>query len=110
MRAEDAEDGLVAGFEGGEAGAVEEGAAFPLQELLGGTEAAGLAGGEDDGSGVHTGSASGWMVPLRSRLKNGDIVEIITQATHTPSRDWLSFVVTSRARTKIRHFVQAEAA
>ncbi len=48
------------------------------------------------------------MVPLRSRLKNGDIVEIITQATHTPSRDWLSFVVTARARNKIRHFVQAE--
>jgi guanosine-3',5'-bis(diphosphate) 3'-pyrophosphohydrolase len=51
---------------------------------------------------------NGKMVPLRSRLKNGDIVEIITQAMHTPSRDWLSFVVTSRARNKIRHFVQAE--
>jgi GTP diphosphokinase / guanosine-3',5'-bis(diphosphate) 3'-diphosphatase len=51
---------------------------------------------------------NGKMVPLRSRLKSGDIVEIITQATHTPSRDWLSFVVTSRARNKIRHFVQAE--
>jgi guanosine-3',5'-bis(diphosphate) 3'-pyrophosphohydrolase len=51
---------------------------------------------------------NGKMVPLRSRLKNGDIIEIITQATHTPSRDWLSFVVTSRARNKIRHFVQAE--
>jgi GTP pyrophosphokinase len=51
---------------------------------------------------------NGKMVPLRSRLKNGDIVEIITQATHTPSRDWLSFAVTSRARNKIRHFVQAE--
>jgi GTP diphosphokinase / guanosine-3',5'-bis(diphosphate) 3'-diphosphatase len=51
---------------------------------------------------------NGKMVPLRSRLKNGDIVEIVTQATHTPSRDWLSFVVTARARNKIRHFVQAE--
>jgi GTP diphosphokinase / guanosine-3',5'-bis(diphosphate) 3'-diphosphatase len=50
---------------------------------------------------------NGKIVPLRSRLKNGDIVEIITQATHTPSRDWLSFVVTARARNKIRHFVQA---
>ena len=38
------------------------------------------------------------MVPLRTRLKNGDIVEIVTQASHTPSRDWLNFVVTSRAR------------
>ena len=50
---------------------------------------------------------NGKMVPLRSRLKNGDIVEIVTQANHTPSRDWLSFVVTARARNKIRHFVQA---
>src|SRR6185436_8236677 len=49
---------------------------------------------------------NGKMVPLRSRLKNGEIVEIITQAGHAPSRDWLNFVVTSRARQKIRHFVQ----
>jgi len=48
------------------------------------------------------------MVPLRTRLKNGDIVEIVTQAGHAPSRDWLNFVVTSRARQKIRHFVQQE--
>jgi GTP diphosphokinase / guanosine-3',5'-bis(diphosphate) 3'-diphosphatase len=51
---------------------------------------------------------NGKMVPLRTRLKNGDIVEIITAAGHGPSRDWLNFVVTSRARNKIRHFVQAE--
>jgi guanosine-3',5'-bis(diphosphate) 3'-pyrophosphohydrolase len=51
---------------------------------------------------------NGKMVPLRTRLKNGEIVEIITQAAHTPSRDWLNFVVTSRARQKIRHFVQLE--
>ncbi len=51
---------------------------------------------------------NGKMVPLRTRLKNGDIVEIITQAGHTPSRDWLNLVVTSRARQKIRHFVQQE--
>ncbi len=51
---------------------------------------------------------NGKMVPLRTRLKNGDIVEIVTQAGHAPSRDWLSFVVTSRARQKIRHFVQQE--
>ena len=36
---------------------------------------------------------NGKMVPLRTRLKNGDIVEIITQAGHKPSRDWLNFVV-----------------
>jgi GTP pyrophosphokinase len=51
---------------------------------------------------------NGRMVPLRTRLNNGDIVEIVTQAGHTPSRDWLNFVATSRARHKIRHFIQGE--
>ena len=51
---------------------------------------------------------NGRMVPLRTRLQNGDIVEIVTQAGHKPSRDWLTFVVTSRARSKIRHVLQAE--
>jgi len=45
------------------------------------------------------------MVPLKTKLKNGDIVEISTQAGHRPSRDWLSFVKTSRARNKIRHWL-----
>src|SRR6266545_4535084 len=44
---------------------------------------------------------NGRMVPLRAKLKNGDIVEIITNSTHKPSRDWLNFVATSRARSKI---------
>src|ERR671930_424035 len=51
---------------------------------------------------------NGKMVPLRTRLKNGDIVEIITQAGHKPSRDWLTFVVSSRARSKIKHILQGE--
>jgi guanosine-3',5'-bis(diphosphate) 3'-pyrophosphohydrolase len=51
---------------------------------------------------------NGRMVPLRSRLKNGDIVEVITNATHKPSRDWLSFAATSRARNKIKHLIQTE--
>ena len=51
---------------------------------------------------------NGKMVPLRTRLQNGDIVEILTQQGHKPSRDWLSFVSTSRARGKIRHVLQAE--
>jgi GTP pyrophosphokinase len=51
---------------------------------------------------------NGRMVPLRSRLQNGDIVEIVTQTGHKPSRDWLSFVVSSRARSKIKHVLQAE--
>jgi guanosine-3',5'-bis(diphosphate) 3'-pyrophosphohydrolase len=51
---------------------------------------------------------NGKMVPLRTRLRNGDIIEIVTAAGHKPSRDWLNFVVTSRARNKIRHFIHAE--
>jgi GTP pyrophosphokinase len=51
---------------------------------------------------------NGRMVPLRTRLNNGDIVEIITQAGHAPSRDWLNFAATSRARSKIRHYIHAE--
>jgi GTP pyrophosphokinase len=51
---------------------------------------------------------NGKMVPLRTRLKNGDIVEIVTAAGHKPSRDWLNFVATSRARNKIKHFIHAE--
>jgi GTP diphosphokinase / guanosine-3',5'-bis(diphosphate) 3'-diphosphatase len=51
---------------------------------------------------------NGKMVPLRTRLKNGDIVEIVTQAGHKPSRDWLTFVGTSRARNKIKHLIHAE--
>lgn len=51
---------------------------------------------------------NGKMVSLRTRLKNGDIVEILTTAGHKPSRDWLNFVATSRARSKIRHFILSE--
>jgi GTP diphosphokinase / guanosine-3',5'-bis(diphosphate) 3'-diphosphatase len=48
---------------------------------------------------------NGKMVPLRYKLKNGDIVEILTSAGHNPSRDWLSFTVTNKARAKIRHYL-----
>jgi len=48
---------------------------------------------------------NGRIVPLRSRLRNGDIVEITTQAGHAPSRDWLSFTKSSRARNKIKHWL-----
>ena len=51
---------------------------------------------------------NGKMVPLRTRLQNGDIVEILTQSGHKPSRDWLTFVVSSRARSKIKHVLQGE--
>ncbi|MBP7570190.1 MAG: bifunctional (p)ppGpp synthetase/guanosine-3',5'-bis(diphosphate) 3'-pyrophosphohydrolase [Acidobacteria bacterium] len=51
---------------------------------------------------------NGRMVPLRTPLKNGDIVEIVTQAKHRPSRDWLNFAVTNRARNKIKHYLEGE--
>ena len=51
---------------------------------------------------------NGRIVPLKSKLKNGDTIEISTQPGHTPSRDWLSFVRTSRARNKIRHWLNEQ--
>jgi guanosine-3',5'-bis(diphosphate) 3'-pyrophosphohydrolase len=51
---------------------------------------------------------NGKMVPLRTRLRNGDIVQVMTAAGHHPSRDWLNFAVTSRARNKIKHYIHAE--
>ena len=51
---------------------------------------------------------NGRMVPLRTRLRAGDIVEVVTSAGHSPSRDWLNFVGTTRARNRIKHFIHAE--
>jgi GTP pyrophosphokinase len=51
---------------------------------------------------------NGKMVPLRYQLKNGDAVEIITSTTHGPSRDWLKFVVTHRAKTRIKQWIKKE--
>ena len=49
--------------------------------------------------------ANGQIVPLRHVLENGDVIEILTQKGHAPSRDWLTFVRSSRARTKIRQWI-----
>ena len=51
---------------------------------------------------------NGRLVPLRYELKSGDIVDIQTNPAHKPSKDWLSFVKTSRAKTKIRQWIKAE--
>jgi GTP diphosphokinase / guanosine-3',5'-bis(diphosphate) 3'-diphosphatase len=51
---------------------------------------------------------NGKLVPLRTPLASGDIVEILTAPNQNPSRDWLSFVATSRAKHKIRHFIHTE--
>jgi GTP pyrophosphokinase len=50
---------------------------------------------------------NGRIVPLRYTLRNGDIVDILTQAGHLPSKDWLGIVKTSRARNKIKHLINA---
>ena len=51
---------------------------------------------------------NGIIVPLRYPLRNGDTVDILTSATQRPSKDWLKFVVTSRAKTRIRHHLRSE--
>ena len=51
---------------------------------------------------------NGKLVPLKTPLNNGDVVEVVTSPNQTPSKDWLKFVVTSRAASKIRHWVKTE--
>ena len=51
---------------------------------------------------------NGKMVPLRYQLQNGNIVEIITSPKQYPSKDWLAFVKTSRAKTKIRSWIKSQ--
>ena len=48
---------------------------------------------------------NGRMAPLRTQIQNGDVVEILTTTNSHPSRDWLNFVVTSRAKNRVRHWV-----
>jgi GTP diphosphokinase / guanosine-3',5'-bis(diphosphate) 3'-diphosphatase len=51
---------------------------------------------------------NGQMVSLRHEVVSGDVVEILTQKGHKPSRDWLSFVQSSHAKSKIRHFINTQ--
>ena len=51
---------------------------------------------------------NGQMVSLRHEVVSGDVVEILTQKGHKPSRDWLSFVKSSHAKSKIRHFINTQ--
>ena len=51
---------------------------------------------------------NGKLVPLDTALKNGDTVEIITDEKRSPSRDWLKFVKTAKARTRIKHWIRTE--
>jgi len=50
----------------------------------------------------------GRIVPLKTELQNGDVVEILTTPQSKPSRDWLNSVVTSRAKTQIRHWISEQ--
>jgi GTP pyrophosphokinase len=51
---------------------------------------------------------NGRLVPLKTELTNGDIVEITTSTNQTPSKDWLKFVQTSKAKNRIRNWVKEE--
>ncbi len=72
----------------------------------------------DFGFAVHTnvgatcvsGRVNGKNVPIRHQLRSGDQVEIHTSSNQAPKQDWLSFVVTSKARTKIRQLLKEESA
>ncbi|HBR57582.1 MAG TPA: GTP pyrophosphokinase [Blastocatellia bacterium] len=48
---------------------------------------------------------NGRIVPIKTELQNGDVVEILTTTNSKPSRDWLNYVVTSKARNRIRHWI-----
>ncbi len=62
----------------------------------------------DIGNTCYSAKVNGKAVPLRHTLQNGDTVEIVTQSNQKPSKDWLSFVKTAKARNKIRHLINAE--
>src|SRR3979490_1143332 len=51
---------------------------------------------------------NGQMVSLRHEIVNGDVVEILTQKGHHPSRDWLSFVKSSHTKSKIRQWINVQ--
>ncbi len=51
---------------------------------------------------------NGRLVPLNTSLKNGDTIEVFTDKNRKPSRDWLKFVKTAKARTRIKHYIRTE--
>lgn len=62
------------------------------------------------GSTCSGGKVNNRAVSIREPLRNGDIVEILTQKNQTPKADWLAFVVTAKARNKIKSFLREEQA
>ena len=63
----------------------------------------------DVGDRTMAGKINGEQVPLRTELRNGDIVEVVTSAVASPNPAWLGFVRTGRARSKIRHYLKTMA-
>src|SRR5690606_25976210 len=51
---------------------------------------------------------NGQIVPLRYKLHNGDVVEVMTSPSQQPNKDWLDFCVTTRARTRVRTYLRQE--
>lgn len=51
---------------------------------------------------------NGRIVPLKTELQNGDVIEILTTPNSMPSRDWLNYATTSRARNRIRHWISEQ--
>ncbi len=62
----------------------------------------------DVGNRCYGARVNGRMAPIKYQLRNGDVVEIITSSSHHPSKDWLGFVKSPRARTRIRHWIKTE--
>ena len=62
----------------------------------------------DVGSKMRSARVNSRQVPLKYKLESGDTVEVITAKNQTPSKDWLKFCVTSRARSKIKQFIKTE--
>ena len=60
------------------------------------------------GSTCTGGKVNNRAVPIREVLRNGDIVEVMTQKSQTPKADWLNFCVTSKARSRIKSFIREE--
>ncbi|MEW6520967.1 MAG: bifunctional (p)ppGpp synthetase/guanosine-3',5'-bis(diphosphate) 3'-pyrophosphohydrolase [Thermodesulfobacteriota bacterium] len=60
------------------------------------------------GNGCTGAKINGRLVPLKTNLKNGDVVEILTSPHQQPSRGWLALVKTSRAKSRIRQFLRQE--
>ncbi len=60
------------------------------------------------GNRCYSSMVNGAMVALTHQLRNGDVVEILTRRNQRPSKDWLQFVQTSRARNRIRAFIKKE--